>query len=398
MSSFYGAYIPCLRPYPFTDRPHSTTSPSHDAGPLPRDYPISILRISEGNYVGTDGTGYLVSRVPPYTALLLPSSPLSATRISDSRTDDTLAGRPSSPIFLSTSAPSAAHSLRPHAHYTSPPRLVLHRTLGLARLPPAPSPDSRRLPLTARALYPLPDSRRSLRRHARRKSRPHISQARGVCLLPSPAIPCLPAHRSVVSSQRAPAPSDDTHPLPLTTCARTLPLMTRALCLSSDSRRLPLTIRASTDSPPHTPADDTRPLSHAHDSVAHPHDVRANPPPPYIIPHRQLPPPLVVRPPIFSRSLVTPPATRLCPAHSCPLRQRACEPAYSIPRPSTPTSLSTTDPSAVLLLDPSSANTLCVPDSCALERHACGSSTWLLRPFSCGPCVGHLPHPSTTSL
>ncbi|ETW82353.1 hypothetical protein HETIRDRAFT_316601 [Heterobasidion irregulare TC 32-1] len=108
---------------------------------------------------------------------------------------------------------------------------------------------------------------------------------------------------------------------------------------------------------PHTPADDTRPLSHAHDSVsagpqelsarcaptladdsAHPHDVRASPPPPYIIPHRQLPPLLVVRPPIFSRSLVTPPATRLCPAYSCPLRQRACEPAYSIPRPSTPTS------------------------------------------------------------
>ncbi|ETW83520.1 hypothetical protein HETIRDRAFT_102241 [Heterobasidion irregulare TC 32-1] len=151
MSSFHGTYIPCLRPYPFTDRPHSTTSPSHDAGPPPRDYPISILRISESNYVGTDGIGYLVSRVPPYTALLLPSSPLSVTCISDSRTDDTLAGRPSSPIFLSTSAPSAARSLRPHAHYTSLTRLVLHRTLGLARLPPAPSPDSRRLPLTTRA-------------------------------------------------------------------------------------------------------------------------------------------------------------------------------------------------------------------------------------------------------
>lgn len=225
MSSFHGTYIPCLRAYPFTDRPHSTTSPSHDARPPPQDYPVSILRISEGNYVGTDGTGYLVSRVPPYTALLLPSSPLSATHISDSRTDDTLAGRPSSPIFLSTSAPSAARSLRPHAHYTSPPHLVLHRTLGLARLLPTLSPDSCRLPLMTRAST---------------ESRPHtpaddtrsLSLAR---LVPAPSDDTRVATRAHTSHRRAGRASFP--PPRFRVCQPT-----GALC-PPNARPLPLTIR-----------------------------------------------------------------------------------------------------------------------------------------------------------
>ncbi|ETW83519.1 hypothetical protein HETIRDRAFT_449234 [Heterobasidion irregulare TC 32-1] len=169
--------------------------------------------------------------------------------------------------------------------------------------------------------------------------------------------------------------------------------MTRALCPSHDSRRLPLMIRASTDSRPHTPADDTRPLSHAHDSVsagpqelsarcaptlvddsAHPHDVRASPPPPYIIPPRQLPPSLVCRPP--PRSLVREylVCARLARARTTRLRVLYLAPAsllvWSLRRPS-PASLDHESlmPARVALPQTTRAR-VCIPHlaSCLIVR------------------------------